>query len=275
VLPHGPVVRVAVDATLRAAAPHQLIRRRLLERREARTRGRQVLIRDQDLRVKLLARKAGALVIFVVDASGSMALNRMQAAKGAVLQLLSEAYRHRDQIALITFAGQRARVQLPPTRSITAASRRLERLPCGGGSPMAHGLALALRVGGNALLSKDIAEVIVVLITDGRANVDLSRSLAVPAGGGGGRGGDGRGAGGEPLTLADIHAEVLTIARTLASLMVPLLVIDTGSRHPPSALLADLDSKGGATVLPLPRATAAQISATSRRWLAQGRSGDG
>ncbi len=275
VLPHGPVVRVAVDATLRAAAPHQLIRRRLLEPREARTRGRQVLIRDQDLRVKLLARKAGALVIFVVDASGSMALNRMQAAKGAVLQLLSEAYRHRDQIALITFAGQRARVQLPPTRSITAASRRLERLPCGGGSPMAHGLALALRVGGNALLSKDIAEVIVVLITDGRANVDLSRSLAVPAGGGGGRGGDGRGAGGEPLTLADIHAEVLTIARTLASLMVPLLVIDTGSRHPPSALLADLDSKGGATVLPLPRATAAQISATSRRWLAQGRSGDG
>jgi magnesium chelatase subunit D len=264
VLPHGTVQHVAIDATLRAAAPHQRARRRLLSRGQARSLGRRVLVREDDLRVKQLARKAGALVIFVVDASGSMALNRMQAAKGAALQLLDEAYRHRDQIALITFAGRRARVQLPPTRSLTAACRRLERLPCGGGSPLAHGLALALRVGRNALLSKDIAEVIVVLISDGKANVDLSRSLAASPQAAGSA---------EPPPLSAIHAEVLTIARTLVGLGLPLLVIDTGSRHPRSALLADLALRGGATVLPLPRASAAEISGTSRRWLEQARSG--
>jgi magnesium chelatase subunit D len=264
VLPHGPVRRVAIDATLRAAAPHQRSRRRLLSRGQSRSLGRRVLVRDDDLRAKQLARKAGALVIFVVDASGSMALNRMQAAKGAALQLLGEAYRHRDQIALITFGGQRARLQLPPTRSLTAASRRLERLPCGGGSPMAHGLALALRVGRNALLSKDIAEVIVVLISDGKANVDLSRSLAASPEAAGKA---------APLPLSAIHAEVLTIARTLASLGLSLLVIDTGSRHPPSPLLADLELRGEATVLPLPRASAAAIAGTSRHWLEQARSG--
>ncbi|MFO8238149.1 MAG: magnesium chelatase ATPase subunit D [Prochlorococcaceae cyanobacterium] len=262
VLPRGPVWRVALDATLRAAAPHQRARRRRLSRRQAHARGRQVLVREEDLRAKLLARKAGALVVFVVDASGSMALNRMQAAKGAALQLLAEAYRHRDQIALITFSGETAQVQLPPTRSVTAASRRLERLPCGGGSPLAHGLALALRVGRNALLSKDIAEVIIVLISDGKANVGLSRSLAAASGGGRTE---------PPLPLASIQTEVLTIVRSVVSLGMAILVIDTGSRHPASALLAELGQAGMATVLPLPRATAGQISASSKRWLEEQR----
>jgi len=174
-IPKGKIKKIAIDATLRTAAPYQKGRReRALENNDVL---KTVYLKNSDVRVKKMQRKSGSLVIFVVDASGSMALNRMNVAKGAAIDLLVSAYQNRDKVCVISFQGEFAEVVLPPTKSTEQAKSRLEKLPCGGGSPFAHGLNLAMMTGLQAQKSGDVGEILVICISDGRANVPLDVSL--------------------------------------------------------------------------------------------------
>ncbi|MEV6543008.1 putative cobaltochelatase [Streptomyces sp. NPDC051665] len=159
--PQGALTKLHLAATIQAAAPHQLARGRA---------GRGLVVRRDDLRQATREGREGNLVLFVVDASGSMAARqRMSAVKGAVLSLLLDAYQRRDKVGLVTFRGSAADVALPPTSSVDAAAVRLESLPTGGRTPIAAGLLKAHDVLRVERLRDPARRALVVLVTDGRA----------------------------------------------------------------------------------------------------------
>ncbi|MFE6411455.1 putative cobaltochelatase [Streptomyces sp. NPDC057837] len=159
--PQGALTKLHLAATVQAAAPHQRARGRS---------GPGLVVRRDDLRQATREGREGNLVLFVVDASGSMAARqRMSAVKGAVLSLLLDAYQRRDKVGLVTFRGTGADVALPPTSSVDAAAARLESLPTGGRTPLAAGLLRAHDVLRVERLRDPARRPLVVVVTDGRA----------------------------------------------------------------------------------------------------------
>lgn len=158
--------KLDVLATLRAAAPWGRVRRRGWDRLKS---GPALEVRREDFRIKHFKQKAETLTVFVVDASGSLALNRLSEAKGAVELMLAESYVRRDQVALIAFRGSTAETLLPPTRSLTRAKKCLSALPGGGGTPLATAIEAAEALAHAA--ARQGRTVTLVFLTDGAANV--------------------------------------------------------------------------------------------------------
>jgi magnesium chelatase subunit D len=184
---------VALDATLRAA----------LSRDPARFRQHRALTWE-DVRYKRRRGQTQALLLLVVDASGSMsAQRRMAAAKQLALSFLVQAYQRRDRVAMVVFHGARARVLLPPTHSVALAQRKLRVLPTGGKTPLAHGLYLAYRLAGRELRRLKSLIPIIVVISDGNPNV--------------------------PCFSADPKADAFKAARAIARRGLPALFVDTNT----------------------------------------------
>jgi magnesium chelatase subunit D len=175
-IPRENVRDIAIAATLRAAALRQAVQEQPSPGAAHSTAPLRVL--PVDLRVKVRRARTGNLILFVVDASGSMgARKRMAAVKGAILSLLLDAYQKRDRVGLITFRGQRAEILVPPTNSVELAERCLRQMPSGGRTPLAAGLELAYQTLHTHLQRDNSLTPLLVLVTDGRANVGRSSQL--------------------------------------------------------------------------------------------------
>ncbi|TMV43197.1 VWA domain-containing protein [Paenibacillus mesophilus] len=214
----GKITDVAFDATFRAAAPYQTLRRR------GKIPDTSIVVEREDLRMKRRERRVGATLLFVVDASGSMAAQqRMRAVKGAILSLLRDAYRKRDNIGMIAFRKQTAEQLLPFTRSVEAATIHLRELPTGGKTPLAAGLLKGwetLQV--TRARDKNIVPVMIV-VTDGKANAGLRPGLSDSTAGG-------------------VWRECLNIGEQIGKSGIIVLVIDTEQgfvRLGQAALLAE------------------------------------
>lgn len=165
-IPKGKVTDLAFDATLRAAAPHQ----------KERDRSKLALaLTKQDLREKVRVRRAANLILFVVDASWSMAVaERMEATKGAIMSLLTDAYQRRDRVGLIVFNKNQSNLVLPPTNSVQLAKKALADIAVGGKTPLSAGLLMAYEVFRKESYTHPDVMPLMILLTDGAGNVSLS-----------------------------------------------------------------------------------------------------
>ena len=212
VTPQDKATDLALDATLRAAAPHQLRRREDALGSPSAEELPAFLIEPHDVREKVRETKTGSLILFVVDASGSMgAQRRMVAVKGAILSLLLDAYQRRDRVGLIAFRGTGAQVLLPPTSSVDLAHAMLSEMPTGGRTPLSRGLLLAMEViEAEKQKDRNVLPLLVVL-TDGRANVAM------------GAAGSGTESGGSSPPVAEARA----MAAAIREQRISSVVVDT------------------------------------------------
>lgn len=229
---------VALDATLRAAAPHQRARKADESADE-----RRLALRSSDVRVKVRERAVGTTILLVVDASGSMgAAERMRAAKGATFSLLRDAYVRRDRVGMIAFRDGRAEVLLHPTDSVDLAQERLQALPTGGRTPLAHGLMRARELARQAWNRDADALVMTVLISDGKANQPYDPDFD-----------------GAP------HEEAVAIAQRLTQAGVHLLVLDTEDDFLTLGLARELAEASGADYIKLSELEAATVERAIRQ----------
>ncbi len=241
--------RLNLIETLRAAAPWQKLRQAAdagaevmagnkADGNEAATRRPGVRVRREDFHVWRFQQRRETTTVFVVDASGSAALHRLAEAKGAVELLLADCYVRRDSVAVIAFRGHTAELLLPPTRSLVRAKRSLAGLPGGGGTPLAAGIAAAHALA-DAVRRRG-ATPVVVLLTDGRANIALDGS-------------PGRARAGE---------DAFIVSRRLQAEGFSTLLLDTSPQPQPTA--RELAAAMGARYLPLPHAASAALSQAVR-----------
>jgi magnesium chelatase subunit D len=224
---------LALDATVRAAAPHQR------RRREEQPDGPALLVRGPDLHEKVRETRAGNVILFAVDASGSMAARRrMAAAKQAVLSLLLDAYQKRDRVGLIAFRGSRAELLLPPTTSVDLAERRLQSLPTGGRTPLGHALQVGMLAFDRHRANHPEDVPLLLVVSDGRANV--------------------------PVGKGDTGAELLALAGEVRARGIESVVVDTESGSMRVGMCRPLSEALGATYLPLEQLRAGELLTAAR-----------
>lgn len=230
-VPNEQPTSIAIGATLRSAALRDPANIKVVR---------------ADLHQQVKAGTSGNLIVFVVDASGSMAAQRrMEALKGAVLSLLTDAYQQRDEVAVVAFRGQEAQLLLAPTRSVELAEKSLRELPTGGRTPLPHALVMAMGVLEDAKAAGNGKPPLLVLMTDGKANVSV-------------------------VDVGDPWRESLELAQMVAELRVPTLVIDTESGYTRLGRAASLARELEAECLTLEDLSADNLVLTVRARLAGG-----